>query len=217
MIESRSSWRNSSRGLIKQSVVIFTVLLAMSAPNAFALTKSNQSSDNINTFKLSLGSAELNYDYFRPVDEPSALTFSYIRKVSELESLSTNLAVSYTVLADSTTFYINDGSTVYYGDVNLTGYKLALGGQLEGNIGNIVAPFIGAGVSILGIEYEVGSAADSDSIFGYYLELGSNFYITEGFGLSIDYNKFSGSDLLIAGITGESDHDQVSFGLLWRF
>ncbi|MFW2331219.1 MAG: hypothetical protein ACN4E2_02835, partial [Nitrospinota bacterium] len=135
------------RELLKQSVVIFTILLVISAPSSFAETKSNSSSynDHMNTFKLTLGKAGLDVDGdFKRLDEPATATFSYTRKSSELEGLPINLVVSYA--------YLGDSVTIEKIDYDLTGYKFSLGGQFQGNIGNTIAPYIGAGVSLFGIE-----------------------------------------------------------------
>lgn len=82
--------------------------------------------------------------------------------------------------------------------------------------GSRVQPYLGGGLALIDAEIDTPTANNSDGGFGFWLNAGVYFHLTEHFSLAVDY-RHSQADLTITNedIKGGGDHLGITAGYHW--
>jgi hypothetical protein len=79
-------------------------------------------------------------------------------------------------------------------------------------------PYVGGGVSLINVDIEVsGAGSDDDTSLAGYAHGGVLAQIGASFFVGADVRALFGSDIEIAGVSGDADYGQVALVLGWAF
>jgi hypothetical protein len=82
---------------------------------------------------------------------------------------------------------------------------------------DVVRPYVGAGLSFINAEAELGGVDDDDSSGAVYVHGGIAFAVSESFFLGIDLRFLMGSDIDIFGSDADADYGQLAFMMGFGF
>ncbi len=84
-----------------------------------------------------------------------------------------------------------------------------------------IHPYVGAGLSVINLEFDVdtpiGSADDDDTSLAGYIHGGVLFDLNDRWTAGFDLRALLGSDIDIAGVSGDADYFQVAAILGFAF
>ena len=165
--------------------------------------------------QLSLGSRQLDKALWTPTDEPAVGGVAFLNENPDTIGFEFGLSLG----RDSESAILPGIGVV---DADLQMLELSAGVRKTFMPEQDVQPFVGVGVSLVDVDYEVsvpgfGYASDGDSTFGVYAHAGVLFPINEQVRLGIDGRILRGTDGEIAGIDGDVDYEQVALILEFRF
>ena len=195
--------------IVLKLVAVFAPLAlssCMSTPSAqVPVTGGSRSMEPRSQMAIYLGARSLDQDLWSPVEDEGVFGFEYSHQDSP-ESFGWEVGLQGS----------RDEGTI-------------LGTHVEGRTGEVyggmrksfgtetVRPYIGAGLSIIRAEMDVGSADDSDTSAAGYVHAGVDFLLSPTFFVGIDIRGLFGSSIDIAGVNGDSDYGQGAFTFGWRF
>lgn len=74
-----------------------------------------------------------------------------------------------------------------------------------------VRPYIGAGVSLIGVDLDAGAIDDDDSSATAYAHVGVTIDVTSVVFVGIDARALFGSDVTLDGVDTDADYGQIAF------
>jgi hypothetical protein len=152
-------------------------------------------------FAIYLGERNLGEDDWAPVEEQGMLGFEYSQDGS-------SKAIGWEIgLAGS-----GDDSGPFSG---ATG---EIYGGLRASFGSsTVRPYIGGGLSFIGVEVDVLGADEDDNSLAGYVHGGVEFLVSPTFFIGLDLRVLFGSEIDIGGVEGDADYGQGALTFGWRF
>jgi hypothetical protein len=173
---------------------------ALEEPAAPAAPKSNRIS-------FYLGQRSLDEDFWAPVEDQAVFAVDYARETpGSVVGFEVGLAGSY------------DNENVAGFDIDGTTAELYGGVRKTFVTGSVVRPVLGAGLSLIDAEVQVaGFGSGDDTSLAGYAHGGVDFDITEAFFLGLDLRWLFGSDIEIAGISGDADYVQLALVIGFAF
>jgi len=149
---------------------------------------------------LILGGRSLDEDDYAPVEDQGVLGFEFAYEgVGSACGFEAGMQVS----ADEDDF----------GGADIEAITREIYGGIHKSLGTSnVRPYVGAGLTLVGVEIEVGGLSDDDASAALYAHGGLAIDVSESFFVGFDLRVLFGSDLEIGGV--ETDADYTQFGLL---
>ena len=157
-----------------------------------------------------VGKLMLDEDDWAPLDEPFVLGVMYAREKAG-DPLGFELGLQL------------GGQNETSGGVDFTSAFVELAGGIRKTWlrDRVVQPYIGGGLSLIGvgIEAEQGglSTDDDDSTVGVYVHGGVLFAPFDNFEFGLDLRIVRGTDISLSGANGDIDSEQVSLVFGWNF
>jgi opacity protein-like surface antigen len=100
-----------------------------------------------------------------------------------------------------------------FGDIESSTWELYGGVRKTLVRGEKVRPYVGGGVSLVGVRYEVLGFDDDDSSLAAYAHAGVEVAVSPGFALGLDLRGLFGSDIDLFGVDTDADSTQLEFFL----
>jgi hypothetical protein len=182
---------------------------APASPSASPSASPQESVDSgVSSLNLLVGMRRLDEDDWEPVDEPGVVGLEY---ANERPNAALGFEFGLAIAAAE-----EDEFVTGLGDVEFTNRALEVYGGLRKTFfaDAAVRPYLGAGVTAIGVEVEGESggvsADDDDTTFGGYAHGGLEFRITNSFRLGIDARAVFGTDVDLFGASGDVDYEQLA-------
>jgi hypothetical protein len=188
------------------SFVLLALSSCMSVPSAQAPASGvPSSSEPQSQMAIYLGGRSFDKDLWSPVEDQGVFQVEYSHQASPEDI---GWEVGFAGSGDDSTFFGAD----------VTGRTAEIYGGVRKTFGSeTVRPYLGAGLSVIRAEFEVGGASDKDTSGAGYVHGGVEFLISPTFFLGLDLRALFGSQITIAGVDGDADYGQAALTFGWRF
>ncbi len=191
------------------ATVLLLATACSSVPSRSAPASPQESADTgVSSLNLLVGKRQLDEDEWEPVDEPGVIGLEY---ANEHANAALGFEVGVSIAAAE-----EDEFVTGLGDVEFTNRALEIYGGLRKTFfaDAAVRPYLGAGVTAIGVEAE-GEAGgvsvdDDDTTFGGYAHGGLEFRITDSFRLGVDVRAVFGTDVDLFDASGDTDYEQLA-------
>lgn len=164
--------------------------------------------DQSNRLSLLVGQRMLDDDYWSPAEDQLGFGVEFSRQTPG-QAIGWEVGAAHSSDDGRVLGFEFEGSTTeLYGGVRSTFL-----GETE-----TVRPYVGGGVSLIRGKGEVpGVSSDDDSSLAGYAHCGVLARVTRTLSIGLDLRALFGSDLTIAGVSGDADYVQASLVLSWLF
>ena len=170
------------------------------------VSTSSSSADRNSRVTIYLGQRSLDESYWAPVEDQATFGVEYAR-----EPAGSTIGWEIGLLGSA------DETTVIGFDVEATTGEL-YGGVRKTFGSGVARPYVGGGLSFINAEVDVaGLGSADDSSPAAYAHAGISFDVTSSFFLGADLRLLFGSDMTIAGVSGDADYAQLAIHLGWSF
>jgi hypothetical protein len=214
MTISKGLFVQLSRGCAATALLLATACSSVPSRSAPASPQESPASppasvdSGVSSLNLLFGMRRLDEDDWEPVDELGVFGLEY---ANERPNAALGFEFGLSIAAAE-----EDEFVTGLGDVEFTNRALEIYGGLRKTFfaDAAVRPYLGAGVTAIGVEVEGESggvsADDDDSTFGGYAHGGLEFRITNSFRLGVDARAVFGTDVDLFGASGDVDYEQLA-------
>lgn len=155
------------------------------------------------TLALSIGQNSLDEGDYEPVEDQLALGVGLSQEPpGSIVGWELGLIGSY-----------DEDDVPGFGDIESSTWEFYGGVRKTLVPGEQVRPYVGGGVSLVGVRYEALGIHDDDASLAGYAHAGVEVAVSPGFALGLDLRGLFGSDIDLFGVDTDADSTQLAFFL----